>query len=412
MKIAVVVHNGVRHDARVIKEAQTLSSAGHEVRVFGLSPNTDEEFQLEGEIPVKLARRDVSDIPEFLTRNGLKPTRENKVWASFHEQGRLVFEAVKYSMIPDVVHIHDHVCLTAAEMYKSEFKVPIVWDAHEIYEELAGLEDVRRKVNPRIIGENARFIDEFITLNDSIAGVYADRYPDLPGAVLIPNAAEFSTRPAYDGRLHRAAGLDEDQLILLFQGGFAPHRGISTLLDVAAELDERWSVVFMGWGKLETLIKDRAAELNDRPEDRSRISVVAGAPHSELAHWTAGAALGAIPYEDTGLNHRYCTPNKLWEFPASGVPILATDLPEMARRIRKADMGVVISPEMDVAEISRALSILTRENLDNLRENAEAFIRSDNWTHYEARLLAIYSRLSRSRNSKFRRFLSYIGMGK
>lgn len=407
MKIAVVVHNGVRHDARVIKEAQTLRSAGHEVHVFGLSPDRDEEFQLNDGIPVRLARRDVSDIPSFLRRHGLDPTRENKVWASFHEQGRLVFEAVRQSMVPDAIHIHDHVCLTAAEKYKTAFDAPIVWDAHEIYEELAGLEDVRRSVNPRIIRDNARFVSEFITLNASIAKVYAERYPELPDAVLIPNAAEFTTFPTYDGRLHRAAGLDDDQWILLFQGGFAGHRGISALLEVAAELEERWSIVFMGWGKLEASIRERASELDDRPSNRARISVVPGAPHSELASWSAGGALGAIPYEDTGLNHRYCTPNKLWEFPASGVPILATNLPEMAQRIQGAEMGLLVSPAMNVAEISRALNVLTREDLGKLKANAEAFIQSDNWAHYEAKLLSVYIRLSRTRTSLINRIRSY-----
>src|SRR5699024_4426789 len=161
--------------------------AGHDVRIFGLTPERDEDFDLDGDIPVHLSHRDVSGISGLLNEHALAPSRENKVWASFSEQGRLVFEAVNHSMRPDVVHIHDHVCLTAASKYKAKFSCPIVWDAHEIYEELAGLEDVRRKVNPRIIRENVNFISAFITLNESIAGVYSERYPEMPEAALIPN---------------------------------------------------------------------------------------------------------------------------------------------------------------------------------------------------------------------------------
>ncbi|MGO3648233.1 glycosyltransferase family 4 protein [Agrococcus casei] len=398
MKIAVAVHNTVRQDARVIKEAQTLKATGHDVRIFGLSPDGHEHFQLEKAIPVHLTHRTTARIPEILEEFGLEPTRENKVWASFTLQGRLVFEAVRDTMQPDAVHIHDHVSLTAASSYKDEFQVPIVWDAHEIYEELAGLEDVRRNVNPRIIRENSQYIDAFITLNESIAAVYAERYPELPTAVQIPNATTFAAFPEYDGRLHHAAGLDRDQRILLFQGGFAPHRGIEALLDTAALLNSEWSLVFMGWGKLQVEIEERAVALNDRSQGRDRIAIVPGAPHSELAQWTAGATLGCIPYEDTGLNHRFCTPNKLWEFPASGVPIVATDLPEMAARINRASMGLTISPELNPKSIAETINSLSDAELERMRSGTRAFIENDNWSVYEPLLRDVYKRLERRPN--------------
>lgn len=392
-RIAVAVHNGIRHDARVIKEAQTLKAAGHDVRVFGLTPDADEEFMLDGGIPVHLTHRDVSGVNAFLREHGLEGTNEDKTWGSFNVQGRLVFRAIRDSMTPDAVHIHDHVSLTAAPQYKDEFNVPIVWDAHEIYEELAGLEDVRRTVNPRIIRENAQYVDAFITLNESIAQVYAERYPALPLATLIPNATRFSTTPTYDGRLHDAAGLASDQRVLLFQGGFAEHRGIRALLQAAEHLIDSWSVVFMGWGKLEETILEHADALDDRPEGRQRISVIPGVPHAELALWTAGASLGAIPYEDTGLNHRYCTPNKLWEFPAAGVPILATNLPEMAKRIVPAKMGFTVAPELDARAIAKQINGLSDNDLEEMRDGARAFIQADNWEKYEPALLDVHARL-------------------
>ena len=367
------------------------------MRVFGLTTEQDEDFLIDGNIPVRLTHRDLRGVASFLSERGLEPTRENKVWASFSEQGRLIFEAVRQIMRPDAVHIHDHVSLTAATLYKEEFGVPIVWDAHEIYEELAGLEDVRRKVNPRIIRDNAPFVSAFITLNESIARVYAERYPELPSATLIPNAARFSTVFSYDGRLHHAAGLDRSQRILLFQGSFADHRGIGTLLDVAKELDDTWSVVFMGWGELEASIKERASELGDRPSTKARISAVPGAAHSELPMWTAGATLGAIPYEDIGLNHRFCTPNKLWEFPASGVPIFASDLPEMAWRIREAGMGLVVSPRTVAHSIANSINNLTDEDLRIFRAGAVEFIQRDSWAHYEPKLIDLYEKYSRGR---------------
>jgi hypothetical protein len=42
------------------------------------------------------------------------------------------------------------------------------------------------------------------------------------------------------------------------------------------------------------------------------------------------------------LNHIYCSPNKLWEFPRSGVPILCSDGPEMTKRVEEHGIGWVI----------------------------------------------------------------------
>lgn len=402
IRIAAVVHNEVRRDARVLKQAATLKAAGHEVRLFGLSGESDEEFVLFGDIPVALGHRDLSGIKDRIGAEGLERNRENAVWTSFREQGDIVFRRVRDTFVPDVVHIHDHVALTAAGQYKDAFNCPVVWDAHEIYEDLAGLEDVRRQVNPRIISDNVSYIDGFITLNPSIAQFYAKKYPNLPPAVLLPNAVERVAPTQYDGRLHHAAGLALDQRILLFQGGFSPHRGINALLEASRLLDDRWSLVFMGWGKLEEDIQKFVAD-DHREEGRARVAVVPGAPHDQLLLWTAGATLGSIPYEDTGLNHRFCSPNKLWEYPAAGVPILATDMPEMSRTITDWGIGKTVSRELRPEEIAEAVNQLGEEELALLRTRCAEFAEGDAWQTYEPRLIKLYETIAGQDGSSGRR---------
>lgn len=394
IRIASVVHNEVRRDARVLKQAATLKAAGHDVRLFGLSAESNDQFALPGDIPVRLGVRDLSGIKNRIQAEGLEWNRENSVWTSFREQGDIVFRQVRDTFVPDVVHIHDHVALTAAGHYKEAFDCAIVWDAHEIYEDLAGLEDVRRQVNPRIIRDNVAHVDGFITLNPSIAQFYAENYSNLPPAVLLPNAVERVAQMQYDGRLHHAAGLALEQRILLFQGGFSPHRGIRALLETSRLLDEKWSLVFMGWGKLEQEIQEFLTN-DDRVPGRARVAVIPGAPHDELLLWTAGASLGAIPYEDTGLNHRFCSPNKLWEYPAAGVPVLATDMPEMSRTIIDWGIGRTVGRELRPQEIAEVVNTLGDEELEVLRSRCAAFAEGDAWQTYEPRLIDLYERLAR-----------------
>ena len=56
MKIAAVVYNTVLHDARVIKEAESLKNAGHDVKLFGILDNnsTTSHCQTPDGVPVEL----------------------------------------------------------------------------------------------------------------------------------------------------------------------------------------------------------------------------------------------------------------------------------------------------------------------------------------------------------------------
>ena len=129
---------------------------------------------------------------------------------------------------------------------------------------------MRRYVNPAIIAAAQNHVDRFVTISDSIAAVYAERYPGLPSAIVLPNAAERAPAARYDGRLHAAAGLPTSQRILLFQGGFAAHRGIGHLLAAAPDLAPHWSVVFMGWGAMQDAMETAVA--GDAPRRAGRTS--------------------------------------------------------------------------------------------------------------------------------------------
>lgn len=402
LKIAMVVHNAVRNDARVIKSAASLKSAGHDVRIFGLTQGETERFELPNGVPVHIQQWDKTEVRKWMRREGQAMDVANSIRTSSRLQGNVLFETVHANFDPDTVHIHDHLALTAASQYKRVLGIPVIWDAHEIYEALASLDPVRASVNAAIVSEGSRYVDGFITVNQSIADLYKKLHPALPNPTVVPNAVERTEKVKYDGRLHREAGLLRNQRILLFQGAFSPHRGIPALLEASRLLDEHWSIVFMGWGKLAEEIKSSLREDSSRPPGRARVAMVPGAPHAELLNWTAGASLGAIPYENTGLNHLYCSPNKLWEYPAAGVPILATSMPEMKARIENYDIGVTVPQDLDPIAIAAIVNALEDADLVRMRTNCETYSNIDNWQAYEPRLLELHAKVGRqSRGTSF-----------
>ena len=450
-RVAMLVHNGVLKDARVIKSATSLAEAGYLVEIHGVTTSDfPETLEVPGTgIPVFLeprallpesghrpltsgkkgrtrpnfarwvnrlersARRTLTRLPWLrwrvlrllralsalssgLDKRRAHPSPDTAAPRSVESAPRhlrplinALMRSVGRRPEPAIYHLHDHVALTLASSLKARSGACIIWDAHEIYEDLAAENPVRSAQNAALIASQQHAVDACITISESIAGFYATKYSGLGVPHIVMNATFASPEPRYDGRLHAAAGLPASQKILLFQGGFAEHRGLRYLLAAAPLLNPDWTVVLMGWGALENELRALAAA---SPRGRGAPSVVflPGVPHKELQQWSAGAALGAIPYENTGLNHLYCTPNKLWEYPDATVPILATDLEEMGRMIRDTGIGFLLPRQFNELDIARIVNAISDEALAESRQRCRRFIESNNWQTWVPNLLAAY----------------------
>jgi glycosyltransferase involved in cell wall biosynthesis len=297
--------------------------------------------------------------------------------------------SVAIGLRPDVVHCHDCSALPTGYLVKKALRIPLVYDAHEIYEAVAarrfGATDYFARVHARYLP----LVDGFVAVNDSAARYYRHAYPAAPRAVVIRNATEHTTAGVYDGRLHRAAGLPPEQQILLYQGGFTKYRGLETLVRSASLLPRDWSLVMMGSGPLLEPLKvipsaDRAT---------GKLCFISAVPPAELLSWTQGATVGIVPYEDTVLNHWIATPNKLWEYPNAGVPMIVQPFAEMRRIVETYGCGWVLPDTFSAGTIAGLVASLTPEMIDQARAGCRRFIEADNWTVYRGRLLDLYRRL-------------------
>jgi glycosyltransferase involved in cell wall biosynthesis len=152
----------------------------------------------------------------------------------------------------------------------------------------------------------------------------------------------------------------------------------------------------MGWGLYESELKGIANRINrDIKQYRKSdvIRFVPPAPQEELARWTAGAAIGVIPYEKTGLNHWFCTPNKLWEYPNAGVPLLISPFPEMKDFVEKYDHGWLLPEKTVPKSFGLAIGALSDADIDKAKQNSIIFIKENHWGIFEARLFSLYKEL-------------------
>ncbi|HSC17967.1 MAG TPA: glycosyltransferase [Rhizomicrobium sp.] len=310
--------------------------------------------------------------------------------------------AAAISKNPDIVHCHDCIALPTGWLVKQALGIPLVYDAHEIYEAVAarrfGATDYFARVHSRYLPR----VDAFIAVNDSAAAYYRLAYPTAVPAAVIRNATDSPMPSAYDGCLHRAAGLPETERILLYQGGFTAHRGLETLVGAGALLPDGWSLVMMGWGPLQAELERKAAA-EAHGGAPSKVRFVPAVPAAELLAWTQGATAGIVPYEDKMLNHWIATPNKLWEYPGASVPLIVQPFPEMCRIVETYGCGWVLPPEFSPAAIASLVDSLTDEMIAQAREGCRRFVAADNWAVYEQRLLALYASLEKRVQASRRR---------
>ena len=294
-----------------------------------------------------------------------------------------------------LLHVHEAEALALAGPLISSSRegAPFIYDAHEVYEHMArstpwesrGAAAVHRAFIPKAAA--------VLTVSEGLARYYQRAYDLREPPAVVANAVDPVPAAPYDGRLHAAAGFDDDAPIVLYHGGFQKDRGLEELVDAAAAFGD-WRLVLMGGGALQPALVDAAARVN---AGERKVAVIPSAPHRDLARWLRGARLGVIPYEDMCLNHRHCAPNKLWELPAAGVPVLARDLEHLGGVIRARGLGWTFPADGGPAEIAAAVAGVDDAGLAAARAACAAFIAEDNWDFYAGRQLAVYEKVAGAR---------------
>jgi hypothetical protein len=153
-----------------------------------------------------------------------------------------------------------------------------------------------------------------------------DYVPNCEPADRLLPARERPERP--DGRC-----------VFLFQGNFAPGRGIDLLIGAWAQTDPRAVLQLRG---PDNAYKEQMRQLAAATGlVGTRIFFPEAVAETALVAAAAEADVGVIPYTPMGTNYRYCCPNKMSQYMAAGLPILANHTEFVAATVRSAACGAV-----------------------------------------------------------------------
>ena len=190
-------------------------------------------------------------------------------------------------------------------------------------------------------------------------------------------------------RIRDELQLSDPWPIIVYQGGLQQGRGLERLVS-AMRLVRNAYLVLIGGGRLAGPLQWQVRQ--EGIADRVRF--IPTVPLSKLASYTASADIGVQPIENTCLNHFTTDSNKLFEYMMAGLPVVASNLPEIRRIVHNGDFGLLVRPG-DTDALATALSKLVDDPAlrATLGANALKAAMGSNWDAQETKLRDLYDDL-------------------
>ncbi len=268
-----------------------------------------------------------------------------------------------------------------------------IYDSRDVYMHSRGFERMGPFKAPFAWLERrwARRVDTVLTVNDAYADLLARRF-DIDRPPVVRNTPWRYERPSRPPDLIRQTlGLSPETRVVLYQGGLLSDRGIEQgILAIGAVPGAVLTI--MGFGSSGPALRALAASV----AHGDRVRFLPPVPPDRLLEWTASADAMLMAIQPTSINHRFTTPQKLWEAIAAGVPVVASDLPGMAEVVRETGCGALVDPT-DPADIARGMREIVSAPQDERERMRERTWRAGqdryNWERESGTLLGLYDDL-------------------
>ena len=329
----VCVTNDLATDNRVHRTCTVLQELGYEVTLVGR--------RLKGSLPVERSYRTRRMRLAF-----------NKGPGFYAEYNWTLFFSAPFRK-QHLIVANDLDTLPACRLMALFNGARLVFDSHEYFTEVPELvqRPVIRGIWKAIESLLVPGVDLMITVNESIAKTYRERYHREVHVVRnIPMQRDLGPLPT-----RSELGLPFEKFILVMQGaGINVQRGAEEAVLAMKELDKALRLLLGGgdaWPARGRMVPEHG--------EGDRVRLLPKMPYEQMMRYTRNADLGLTLDKDTNLNYRYSLPNKVFDYLHAGIPVLATDLPEVAAIVREHDAGVVIvraEPALIVAAVRGLLA--------------------------------------------------------
>jgi glycosyltransferase involved in cell wall biosynthesis len=289
----------------------------------------------------------------------------------------------------DVIHCHEPDALLVALLLKAVKGRKVVYDIHEHWpSEIPfdlGLQDatvLARVLEPLLSrGEVllSRFADAKIAVSESVA----ERFRG--------NGAEPVILSNYSiaGPVPPASQAKNSRNVVYMAGNMQMFHGIQECIQAISKVAATFPDVSL---TLVGNIRPDVGAIAARTEPRPEITMTGYLPYREMYETLREGSIGLLVFQPHYYNAYIGLPNKLFDYMLCGLPVVASDFPEIRNVVEDAGCGVLVDPT-DPDAIAEAIVYLL-EHPDEARRMGEngrkAVLDRYNWGEMEKRLLQTY----------------------
>jgi len=184
--------------------------------------------------------------------------------------------------------------------------------------------------------------DGCIGLSPGIVNGIKRRGVDPGKVTMIPNGCDLNLFGRSGPRM-RPNGVDEKDFMAIYAGAHGIANGLDAVLDAARELKDRKrkdiKLVFVGDGKLKPILVRRASV-----ENLDNCLFLDPIPKRELTPLLRGANLGLMILANVPAFYYGTSPNKFFDYIASGLPVLNNYPGWLTDMIRTNKCGLPVTP--------------------------------------------------------------------
>ena len=269
----------------------------------------------------------------------------------------------------------------------------LIYDSHEYFcgvPELTKrpfIQGVWKKIETFILPK----LPLMISVSDSITELYQKEYKiecftirNLPHTYVIDNRSEIKNK------VHLELGINISDKIIIYQGAVNIDRGIEEAI-LAMKWIENAKLLIVGFGD----IYDSLEILIDENKLKNKVILMNRVSFEKLKPYTIASDIGISLEKDSNLNYRYSLPNKLFDYIAAEIPVLAAPLPEIIKIFNQYQIGELIESHNPEHIANKINSMLNNKDCqiswkEQLKLAKEEFC----WQKEEEKLLEIYKKLT------------------
>lgn len=160
-------------------------------------------------------------------------------------------------------------------------------------------------------------------------------------------------------------GLPSGVKIALYVGRFYDWKGISVLRAAAVHLEKNGILVYLVGGTKQEF--EAAAKVPSSP-----LRFGGSVPHNDIALWCAAAdALLILGTRTNEFSYRYTAPMKLFEYLASGRPVVAADTPALRSLVSEQEVEFYVPDDPDDLARKISAAISNPESFNGLQKARE-----------------------------------------